>query len=242
MPEESTVVPPSRAEIQKSIGSSLAARRKERGLTHEKAGQNLRIRASFIKAMEDGEWQHLPGEVYARGFVIRYANMIGLNGKELIAPYLGSGPAEGNPIRPPSTPTLPALDFPKAIIMWVGVGIVVLVALIKVIVSDHRSAREISVPKPAEVKPVAVAPAKEAAPAPVSVSHKLEVFSPLPLWLSVKADNRSFEGFIPQGATWSWKGEGQFAVRIGHTQQVALIFDGQLLTLAENQKRLTLPL
>lgn len=244
MSNENANTTESKSDLIKAIGLTLSQRRKDRGLTPEKVGQSLKIRASFVKAIEDGDWQQLPGEVYARGFVMRYAYVVGLNGKELLDPYLqAANQVDINPMKTGSSPRPTSIpDFPKSAFVWVGVGIVVVVAFIKVVISDHRSARQMTAPKEVETKPAVSAPVKEVAVPKAAAQHTLQVFSPYPLWLSVKADNRSFEGFLPQGSTWSWKGDGQFAVRIGHTQQVAMAFDGRPVTLGENQKRITLPL
>jgi hypothetical protein len=245
MSNESGVTPPTKSEIQKSIGATLTERRKMRGLSLEKAGQMIRVRASIIKAIEDGEWQLLPGEVYARGFVIRYAQAIGLT-KDILDPYLKITMGEGgNPVRPASSSTMSSEEWPKSVLVWAGVGLVAAVVIIKVMMSDHRAARQVTNAKDMDTKAPISSPVKEKEPAPQAakpaVQHTLEVFSPFPLWLSVKADNRSFEGFIPQGSTWSWKGDGQFTVRVGHTQQVALAFDGRVVSLSENQKKVMLP-
>jgi hypothetical protein len=57
----------------------------------------------------------------------------------------------------------------------------------------------------------------------------------------VTAADKMFEGFIPQSSSWTWKGEGSFTIRFGHTKQVSLSFDGEPVPLGDDQKSITLP-
>lgn len=193
--------------------------------------------------METGDWKDLPGEVYARGFIGRYATFLGLNPQEILAPYLEFQSSEEKKPSQPQRPDRP-MSFPTNGFIWATLGVVLVGGLIKLMV-NQKSAVEAPVPVvvQAEVKePVAVPSVIPAVSIKKLVPHSLDVFSPFPLWLSVKSETRSFEGFLPQSSTWSWKGEGNFSIRLGHTQQVALMFDGQQITLSENQKKVSLPL
>jgi hypothetical protein len=90
---------------------------------------------------------------------------------------------------------------------------------------------------PKEEKPAAPAEA----PKVVLEKHKLDVYTPEQLWLRVKSSDRTFEGFIPEGATWTFSGEGQFDIRMGHSHNIALMFDGQNVALKDDQKKVLLP-
>ena len=94
-----------------------------------------------------------------------------------------------------------------------------------------------------EQVPIHVEPLAPVAQPPLTPlkEHMLEVFTTTPLWMRIKTEARSFEGFIPQESTWSWRGDGEFQIRLGHTRQVALHFDGDEIPLRENQKRVQLP-
>ena len=242
----------SKAEIRREIGASLLERRKARGLTLEKATQSLKMRVSYLEALEKGEWDELPGEVYARGFLKRYAQFLGLNGDKILADYLAATDAPGQ--RAEGLAPVPVGERTPVIWIWVGVGVLALIAIynlaryerMKMALSDAPSPSAVVSPPASDLGPGPASSAQPPASAPGPLSaeperHVIEIQSPNPLWLRVEAENRTFEGFIPQGSTWQWKGEGRFNVRLGHTREVRLRFDGTLVPLAENERRLTLP-
>jgi cytoskeletal protein RodZ len=62
----------------------LRAQREKRGITVDQAAADTRIREKFLKALEDGEAQSLPGAVYTKGFLRNYAEYLGLSPEELV--------------------------------------------------------------------------------------------------------------------------------------------------------------
>ncbi|HZS82659.1 MAG TPA: RodZ domain-containing protein [Stellaceae bacterium] len=63
-----------------TIGGLLKKARLHHGKTVEEAGAVLRIRPSFLSAIEEDQYAELPGPVYALGFVRTYADYLGLDG------------------------------------------------------------------------------------------------------------------------------------------------------------------
>ncbi len=65
-----------------------------------------KIRAKYVRAMENEEWDLLPGEVYVRSFLRTYADFLGLDSRQLLDDYRRryERPAdhEPPPIVPPS--------------------------------------------------------------------------------------------------------------------------------------------
>lgn len=99
-----------------------------------------KIRARYLRAIENEEWSILPGETFARSFIRTYAEYLGLDGKLLleefrrrhedpsdldltpIAPLGGGGAGGGSARRPPRGPRAP-----------LGRGAVVAVALVSIL-------------------------------------------------------------------------------------------------------------
>lgn len=65
------------------IGDTLRRERERQELTVQDVEQGTSIRSIYIEALENGEYDRLPGEVYAKGFVKNYANFLNLNGEAL---------------------------------------------------------------------------------------------------------------------------------------------------------------
>jgi len=238
-PSEDSSTLPSKADITKKIGQALSERRQARGISVDKVCQATKIRSIYIKALEQGQWDQLPGEVYVRGFVTRYGQYLGLKTDDLLAPYFESVQQAKENTSGTKMP-LGKPDFSKSGLVWAGVALALIVGLTQVMKSNHHASPEKPAAQP--VQPVAsLPPAPKVAEPQAPSQHEISIFSPLPLWLNIKSDTRSFEGFIPQGSTWTWKGQGKFGIRLGHTQEVIMIFDGHPVALSESKKRLSLP-
>lgn len=84
-PAEEDEVPP--RPRSRAVGELLRARREELGLELDQIGEELRIRPSYLAALEQGRTEELPGPAYAMGFVRAYANHLGLDGDRVLARY-----------------------------------------------------------------------------------------------------------------------------------------------------------
>jgi cytoskeleton protein RodZ len=69
------------------FGDQLRAARESQGISIAQAALETRILQRYIAALEEGDFQQLPGDVYARGFVRNYAHYLGLPSEELIEAY-----------------------------------------------------------------------------------------------------------------------------------------------------------
>lgn len=58
------------------IGGFLKEKRESKGLTLADVSNKLYIRKSLINALESGNWQLLPHEIYVRGYLKEYANLL----------------------------------------------------------------------------------------------------------------------------------------------------------------------
>ncbi len=69
------------------IGRTLRETRERLGLTLEEAERTIHIRASLLGALERGEFDSLPSEAQARGFLHNYAEFLGIDPEELLQRY-----------------------------------------------------------------------------------------------------------------------------------------------------------
>ena len=67
-----------------TVGATLRSRREERGEDLRYVAQMLRIRYPYLKAIEDGRPDELPGPTYAVGFVRTYSDHLGLDSDKLV--------------------------------------------------------------------------------------------------------------------------------------------------------------
>lgn len=69
------------------VAALLRRRREELGRDIPTVARQLRIRAVYISAIEEGRLQDLPGTAYAVGFVRAYADYLGLDGNSVVGDY-----------------------------------------------------------------------------------------------------------------------------------------------------------
>lgn len=66
------------------VGEILRRARLQKGMTLPEAAQYLYIRESHLQALEDSNFDALPGRVYVIGFIRTYAEFLGLDGARVV--------------------------------------------------------------------------------------------------------------------------------------------------------------
>lgn len=98
------------------------------GLTLEQAAEDTRIREKFLRALENGDYQTLPGAVYTKGFLRNYAEYLGLDPDGLILQFQSErgtpeAPRSFEPMKPimrRSVILTPAVLVPVAVLAAVA--------------------------------------------------------------------------------------------------------------------------
>lgn len=72
----------------RELGRVLRSTRESLGYDLDEIEEKTKIRKRYLLALEEGDWSVLPGRVYARGFVRSYADVLGLDGLELLQQYV----------------------------------------------------------------------------------------------------------------------------------------------------------
>jgi cytoskeleton protein RodZ len=73
--------------MDSGVGTILREARNRRKVELSEVEAATRIRFRYLRAIEDEEWDVLPGGVYTRGFVRTYASFLGLDGDRLVNDY-----------------------------------------------------------------------------------------------------------------------------------------------------------
>lgn len=66
-----------------AVGSKLREARARRRLSLQEAEAATKIRVRYLQALENEEWDQLPGDTYARAFIRTYGSFLGLDGDRL---------------------------------------------------------------------------------------------------------------------------------------------------------------
>jgi hypothetical protein len=124
------------------IGEVLKRARSRRKLDIRTVEQQTKIRIKYLRALENEEWDVLPGPAYAKGFLRTYAQFLGLDGDALVDEYRRTVEAALDPDRAYlfSEPVLerrrrpgdePTRGWPvmASVLAVLGAGVIVLLVL-----------------------------------------------------------------------------------------------------------------
>src|ERR671916_2579466 len=88
------------------IGTTLREARMRQRIDITDMEVRTKIRTKYLRALENEEWDLLPGPTYVRSFLRTYADALGLDSRALVEEYKlrheGLATGELHPIRPPS--------------------------------------------------------------------------------------------------------------------------------------------
>ena len=196
------------------IGDSLREARTRRGLSAADVQTGIRIRERYLTALEEEQWELLPGEAYTKGFLRTYAEFLGLDGELYIDEY--NARLRGHE----DEPLVPEVFAPRRRLSSAALrtlaGTLVLAAAVAGLAAWRLAASSTShVAEP----PASGVPAAAAAPAPTVKTKPLAKSATAPAvapafavikaargdcWLSVHAGGPHgallFEGILSRGA------------------------------------------
>lgn len=69
------------------IGAALREARTRARIEIAQMEAQTKIRAKYLRALENEEWELLPGPTYVKSFLKTYGDMLGLDGRQLVAEY-----------------------------------------------------------------------------------------------------------------------------------------------------------
>ncbi len=84
--------------MAEGVGQWLRRAREARNLTLEDVEAQLRIRKRYLKALEQADYEALPGDLQIRGFLRNYARFLGLSPEEALVRY--EADLQGRPVQP----------------------------------------------------------------------------------------------------------------------------------------------
>ena len=71
-------------------GVILRKAREEKGWSYSDVEDSIKIRVRYLEAMENEDYEILPGPIYSKGFLRNYSRLLGLNPEEIVNYYLSS--------------------------------------------------------------------------------------------------------------------------------------------------------
>ena len=181
-----------------NFGDSFKKARESRGLSVAQIADETRISTRFLEAIENEDFQLLPGGIFNRGFIRTYAARVGLNADAAVKEYEQLlNVQQPEPSISPNTPP-PNNSTPRKNYYPVAVGVLALAIIIFYAVTRETrppvpvtSETPVAVTQEAASTPLtpAVSAAAEPQPAPVPTKAiTLDIQATDQTWIKVKAD------------------------------------------------------
>jgi cytoskeletal protein RodZ len=206
------------------IGKALRNTRLSRKISIEKASKETKISQTYLRAIEEQDFDKIPGDVVLKGFIRVYSDFLGLDPAPLIAELSAKKKKESTRPEPaaPVKKKEPVFDGGKS--MKAVLVSIVLIALIAGIFSFSgfliSSLRNASAPAADQVK---VSSQDKSA-----FEIRAEVIERT--WMLVEADGKSvFKGMAFPGDERTWTAEKMLAVKVGNAAGLKLTSGGEVL-------------
>lgn len=219
-------------------GERLWEERLKQGLTLEEVEEETKIRKYYLQSLEQEDYQVLPPQVYATGFVKRYAKFLGLDGSELVEQFkqeaYGSDNQEDFKQVPQQTTPLEK----KVIIPWRNIMAGIIFLFLAIWIGNYiagyvadRGTQDVQPPTPGIQQPTNPAPAPSPTPTPppsTAPVARLDLKTNQPCWLLVVVDGESkFTGTLPAGEERSFQGTKLIYIKAGNAGGIELTFNGE---------------
>jgi cytoskeleton protein RodZ len=212
------------------IGATLREARERRGYSLDEVQQSLHFRERYLTALEDEQWDLLPGEAYTKGFLRTYAEFLGLDGTLFIDEFNERVAAEEEQAIVPES-LAPRRKRSRLLVRAI-VGVVALAFAVFAAGAlrpssspgVHVDAAAAATPKPAVQRGMPVAPV--VLPARARPVIALIRATKSRSWLSVRVGGPTgtelFRGFLNRGHELSYPLGKDVWLRIGRPRAVAI--------------------
>jgi cytoskeleton protein RodZ len=159
-----------------SIGETLREARMRQRLDIADVEARTKIRAKYLRALENEEFAMLPGPTFVKTFLRTYAEMLGLDPHVLVEEYRAGFEREDEMEAPLGPPAVAGRDRrhgprigPGSLILLVLVAIVALLVVIGLVSDDGGGGEEAAAPETTQSETKAAPPPEPAKPKRVSL-------------------------------------------------------------------------
>ncbi len=226
-----------------TIGQKLSEKRRELGKTIKEIELVLKIRSSYLEALENDDFDKLPSPIYVRAFLADYASYLGLDKDKILAEfdafYL---PKPEEEKLKPSKLALPewsgaflALLFLAGLFSW---GLYYLLSYTKTEAPIQKPQIKDKTTTPNPVQSVETTPPLEkttstenlAPVIPKKVTVEVRITGPVSWIRTIIDGEKVFEGIMRKGDKNKWEGE-EVRLRIGNASSTEVKVNGKIVKL-----------
>ncbi len=209
-----------------------------RGVSLEEISSATRIAPRFLEALENEQWEKLPGGVFNRGFIRAIAHYLGLDEDNLVSEYALQTKGRPEPGVVPDAPDKPEPMWGR-IATLVGVVLVIVAAILlafhylgpKIAARLHKGSADAAVSGSASVasSPATIDPAANVAaqtPAPSALNLKITALKSAEIKI-VADDKPVFDDRIQSGEVKDFTAHDSIDVSYPEADSVSFVLNGQ---------------
>jgi cytoskeletal protein RodZ len=226
-----------------SFGENLRRERELRGVTLAELANATKINPRYLRALEEDQYETLPGGIFGRGFVRSIARYMNLDENHWVGAY---ATAANQPPETLSRYAPPRLKGPSSRARWSFVLLLMIFGGGAYLVHDLNLRLQETAGASAPSKPAVTAPEASQAgavdPAPTTVSDSgaalkassgklnLQIDIIDDAWLQVNVDGRTeYEGLMQAGDMRSFRAARQIELVTGNASAVVLTLNSETL-------------
>lgn len=221
------------------VGQLLKEERLRQGFSLEEIEEETKIRKYYLQALEEENYKVLPPQVYATGFMKRYAKFLGLDEAEFSERFKREACFEEEEDTVPQVKE-PLTPINKVVLPWGNImaGIIFLVVAIwlgNYIVGylSERGAREAQpqtpgIQQPAEQTPAPEQEQNQSPPPSTTPAALLELKTTQACWLLVVVDGETqYTGTLPANQERVFEGKERIYLKAGNAGGLEITFNGE---------------
>ena len=209
-------------------GEIFKQRREALGLDLREISNTLRIKYAYLKALEDGDMENLPPEVYVKGYIHEYAKVLNIDPEPVISSYMQ---LISQPEPAQSKPSGETTQSKKRKTGYVLIpALLILAAIFITYLQQPSTTKTAESPVPPVESEKKATPAAQNVPQKTIAGHLLQINAHDTTWLQVMIDKTEPKELLMQpGDAAEWRAEKCFSLKIGNAGGVKLRFDGKEL-------------
>ena len=210
-----------------SIGCMFRAERLRRGKDLDLIAAQTKISRAILEAIENDQFESLPGGAYRKGFVRQYARALGLDEEKAVAEFQREHLEL--PVALPPIPPQRRFTHLREVAFLLLPALAIL-GFYKVAATDHPEKKRATLERtPKPVVPAPPPPAKVSAPEnpPAPPVHAVLTMTE-PVWVSVRCDGKpAYTGTLLEKESRSFEATATVTVLVGNAGGLTITLNGQ---------------
>lgn len=211
----------------------LNKKRIELGKTLEELSIQTKIKKSYLKAIEEGKFDELPIEVYAKSYIKTYAESLGINPEGILNEYENYLKTKKLTQKTETVfPETKRINFLKNLPRWFHIAGIILVVIILVIVLYQFGKKQEKIPPPVTQHLIEetseIEKKTETLAQNTLQQQKLQIEATDKVWMRITIDDGEIRDFLLEpGQKIELKAQKSFKLHIGNAGGVKLSFNSK---------------